>query len=174
MASSMLKKSRLILLAVLFVIGFLGLVPASAAIKHKAPKKATRTTFEDLEQQWRLAELNSDVPAMDRLLSDDFVGITASGQINTKAQQLARLRKHSFALTQLDLSDVKVKIVGQVAIVTSLAEIKGSNDGTPLMGAFRYTRVYQRLPGGAWKITSSEATRIPKNHRNPDDAPPAS
>jgi ketosteroid isomerase-like protein len=54
-----------------------------------------------------------------------------------------------------------VKLVGSIAIVTSHAEVEGTNEGVPVQGTFRYTRVYQRLPSGAWKITSFEATRVP-------------
>jgi ketosteroid isomerase-like protein len=126
--------------------------------KHMKPKRAARETVEAMEEQWRLAELNDDAPAMDALLSDDFVGITAFGQVNTKAQQLDRMRDRDAVLTSLTLSDIKVKLIGPVAVVTSRAEVKGTNDGVPMSGFFRYTRVYQRLAGGPWKITSFEAT----------------
>jgi ketosteroid isomerase-like protein len=56
---------------------------------------------------------------------------------------------------------MQVKLVGSIAIVTSRAEVEGINDGTPVKGTFRYTRVYQRLPSGVWKITSFEATHVP-------------
>jgi ketosteroid isomerase-like protein len=132
------------------------------AVHHPHQKRATKETVEALEQQWRQAQLNGDVTAMDRLLSDDFVGITAFGQVTTKAQQLARIRDRVVVLTQLDLSDIKVKLIGPiVAVVTSRAEVKGTNEGAPISGTFRYTRVYQRLASGAWKITSFESTRVP-------------
>jgi ketosteroid isomerase-like protein len=54
-----------------------------------------------------------------------------------------------------------VKLIGSIAIVTSRAEVEGTNDGVAVQGTFRYTRVYQRLPSGVWKITSFEATRVP-------------
>jgi len=46
------------------------------------------------------------------------------------------------------------------AVVTSLAEVDGTNDGTPMHGNYRYMRVYSRLPSGTWKITNFEATRV--------------
>ncbi len=134
--------------------------PRTAA--HKAPKRATRISVEALEEQWRQAQLAGDATAMDRLLADDYVGITAAGQINTKAMQLERMRNRSALFTQLDITDSKIKIVGQVAIVTSLFQISGSSDGKPLTGMFRSTQVFQHLPSGGWKITSFEATRVPK------------
>jgi ketosteroid isomerase-like protein len=158
-----MSRHRILMVAVL--LGVVVCKPVAAfAVHHERPKRVTRQTVEALEEQWRLAQLNGDATAMDRLLSDDFVGITAFGQVTTKAQQLARVRDRVIVLTQLDLSDIKVKLIGPiVAVVTSRAEIKGTNDGVPISGIFRYTRVYQRLTSGAWKITSFESTRVPSD-----------
>ena len=139
-----------------------GMAFAAVLPHHSAKKTATRQTVEALEEQWRLAQLSGDVAAMDRLLSDDFVGINSTGVVTTKTQQLARIKNRVAMLTQLDLSDIKVKLIHDVvAVVTSRAEVAGSNENGPIKGSFRYTRVYQRSPGGAWKITSFEATRLP-------------
>ena len=54
-----------------------------------------------------------------------------------------------------------MKVVGNVAIVTARADIDGSNDGTIMKGVFRYTRVYQRVVSGMWKITNFEVVRVP-------------
>jgi ketosteroid isomerase-like protein len=114
----------------------------------------------ELEDVWRDAQLNGDAAAMDKLLSDDYVGITMSGQVVTKIQQLQRIRSRQFQLTKIELSDVKVKLISNTAIVTSQAEVEGTNEGAPLHGTYRYTRVYTRLPSGTWKITNFEATRV--------------
>ena len=134
---------------------------------HAGPHRGARTMrdqIEALETQWKNAALANDIDAMDRLLSDDYLGITANGQVVTKPQQLDRMRTRTFSIRQLDVSDVKIKLISQhAAIVTSLAQVDGTNDGRPLHGSFRYTRVYQRIPNDGWKITSFEATRVP-NH----------
>src|SRR6202035_3238762 len=132
--------------------------------KHDAKRQV-----EALEEQWRQAQLVGDVAAMDKLLSDDYIGITMTGQVNTKTQQLDRMRMHKIALTKLDLGDRQVKLIGSIAIVTSRAEVEGTNEGAPVKGTYRYTRVYQRLPSGGWKITSFEATRVP-GPKNPVDS----
>jgi ketosteroid isomerase-like protein len=126
--------------------------------KHDAKKQV-----EALEEEWRAAQLAGDVAKMDMLLSDDYIGISMTGQVNTKAQQLERIRDRKLVLSRLDLGDRQVKLLGPIAIVTSRAEVEGTNDGMPVQGTFRYTRVYQRLPTGVWKITSFEATRVPKS-----------
>jgi ketosteroid isomerase-like protein len=151
-------------------------VPAAFAghMQLHEKKHDAKRQVEALEEQWRQAQLSGDVAAMDKLLSDDYIGITMTGQVTTKVQQLDRMRNHKFVLTKLDLGELQVKLIGSIAIVTSRAEVEGTNEGAAMKGTFRYTRVYQRLPSGVWKITSFEATRAPtpRESENHDVAAP--
>jgi ketosteroid isomerase-like protein len=149
------------LAAIILLAAFTVALPVRADAPHPKRKDQYKHQVEKLEEAWRAAQLNADVDAMDKLLSDDYVGITMSGQVVTKTQQLDRMRNRTTVLTKIELSDVKVKIIGTtVAIVLSLADVDGTNDGEPMHGTFRSTRVYSRLPSGAWKITNFEATRV--------------
>src|SRR5438045_7005752 len=74
--------------------------PASAKNPHPPKKPDYKRQVEQLEELWRIAQLNGDVAAMDRLLSDDYVGITMNGQVVTKTQQLERMRTRQFELTK--------------------------------------------------------------------------
>ena len=134
--------------------------PARADGPHPKRNDQYKHQVERLEQTWRTAELNDDVDAMDKLLSDDYVGITMSGQVVTKTQQLDRMKTRNLVLSKIELTDVKVKLIGTIAVVTSLADVDGTNDGQPMHGTYRYTRIYSRLPSGSWKITNFEATRV--------------
>jgi len=128
---------------------------------HREHKRDYKREIEAVEEQWRAAQLAGDVGTMDKLLADDYFGISNDGQLNNKTQQLERLRKRMFVLTKIDVSDVKIKLVGRVGIVTSLARIEGTNDGQSVAGTYRYTRIYKRYPDGSWKITNFEVTRVP-------------
>ena len=136
------------------------LVASAGASAQRHHKREAREEIVSLEGDWRQAQLSDDVSAMDRLLSEDFLGITSFGQLVTKAQQLDRMRSRALVLNKLDITDVKIKMVGQIAIVTSLAAIEGSAEGKELSGSYRYTHVFQKLQDGAWKLTHFEATRI--------------
>ena len=140
-------------------------LPGHAFARH--PKNTQRAEILVLENRWRQAQLADDVPSMDKLLSDDFLGVTASGQLVTKLQQLDRMRRRSVDIRKMELSDTKIKIDGPVAIVTSLAVLDGTADGRPLHGDFRYTRVYRHVPGDGWKITNFEATRVESTRVTP-------
>ena len=136
------------------------LMAAQPLIAQKHGKRLAREEVTSMDEQWRAAILADDTGAMDKLLSDDYLGITGSGQAVTKLQQMDRMRSRSIALTRLELSDVKVKLVGAIAIVTSIANIDGMMDAKPMHGSFRSTRVYQKLASGSWKLTNFEATRV--------------
>ena len=153
-----LHKSQLAALLLLLCVANL----AAGAVRRPHHKLAI-TQIEQLEGEWREAQLTADVAAMDRLLSDDFLGITAAGKVVTKAQQLERMRSRQFVIKALTVEDIKIKLIGGIAIVTSLANVDGVADGETMRGSFRYTRVYQRVAGGTWKITSFEATRRPRD-----------
>ena len=120
---------------------------------------AIHKEIEALEMQWRQAVIDNDVKQMDHLLADDYIGISANGTVETKAQALAQSRAGTMKISQLDLNDLKVRVFGDTAVVTSRADLAGSNGQSDIGGHYRYTRVYNRRLG-QWKIVSFEASRI--------------
>ncbi|MEO6910471.1 MAG: nuclear transport factor 2 family protein [Edaphobacter sp.] len=151
-------------------VGSVGLpaCPAFASAAPHAKRPDAKQQVEALEEQWRKAQIAGDTATMDKMLSDDYVGISMTGEVDTKAQQLRRVIDRRLMLTKIELSDRKVKLVGAIAIVTSRAEVEGTNDGVSVKGMYRYTRIYRHLPSGQWKITSFEATRE-RRHRDHRD-----
>jgi ketosteroid isomerase-like protein len=139
---------------------------AGAPRTRREHKRDYKREIEAIEEQWRQAILAGDESTMANLLAPDYLGITMAGQVNDKTQELDRMRSRDLVLTHLDLSERKIKLVGSVAIVTSLAKVEGTNHGAPMNGMFRYTRIYRRYPDGSWKITNFEVTRI---HNSPAD-----
>lgn len=167
------KRASLLLLAAL-VAALAVALPLPSLMAQVHHKHEAKDEILALEQLWRQAQLSGDVQAMDKLLSDDYLGTNISGTVLTKAQQLDRMRTRKATITTLELSDIKVKLVGQIAIVTSLGTITSTGGATgTLNGSFRYTRIYQHLPTGAWKITNFAATPIRPGANPPPDAPAA-
>ena len=154
--------------AALFVAGML------EAGQAKPKKNEVRHEIFDLEDAWRNAVLKSDINAMSALLADDYIAITPSGMLQTKDEALAHMRTHRFHVTEMVLSDRKVRFYGKTALVTSIAEVQGTNDEGDISGSFRYQRVYVRDAQGRWKIVSFESNRIrPPVERKKQDSGPA-
>jgi ketosteroid isomerase-like protein len=147
--------------AVLFVC--MSLVPARAlTLPALLPKREGHTVhkqIEALEMEWRQAQVDNNIKVIDNLLADDYVGITANGTIETKAQALAQRKAGTVRITTLDLDDLKIRLYGDTAVVTSKADVQGVNGQSNISGKYSYTRVYNRRLG-QWKIVSFEASRI--------------
>jgi ketosteroid isomerase-like protein len=133
----------------------------------RSQKHESRHEIDQLEEEWRNAVLKANTAAMEALLADDYMAITASGTIQTKEQALANLRAGLTHFTEMDLSDRKVRFYGTTALVTSRAQVSGATPEGNLTGSYRYTRVYVRDPKGQWKIVSFEASPIrePGGHK---------
>ena len=149
-----------LLLVVLLVFFFSP--PAHAVFPHH---DSAHKEIEALELDWRQAQLNNNVSEVERLLADDYLGISANGTLETKADELTRRRSGSLHITQLELSDIKVRIYGDTAVVTSRADLIGKNGDRDISGRFRYTRVYSNREG-QWRIVSFEASRVSGEERH--------
>jgi ketosteroid isomerase-like protein len=160
-----------LLLAVLLAAGS-GVCAAKVAKASHPGKKDAKRQIESMENQWRDAQLSGNVAEMSKLLSDDYFGISMTGEVNTKAMQLERMRKRTLVISKIEFSDMKVKLIGTTAVVTSRVEVLGVNEGEPMTGSFRYTRVYQRTASGLWQITNFEATRLARQGPPPEEPKP--
>jgi ketosteroid isomerase-like protein len=172
------QKSRRLAIERLLLIALAAIFSASTLhagqAKHK--KHDLRNEIFSLEDQWRDAVLKSDTNAMSALLADDYMAITPSGILQTKQEALDSMRAHRVHITTMLLSDRKVRFYGKTALVTSLAEVRGTTIEGDVAGSFRYTRVYVRDAQGKWKIVSFESSRLhqPGEHRKHDSEPIAS
>lgn len=139
--------------------------PAQPAGSLRAQKHENRHEIEKIEDAWRNAVLKSNISAMDSLLADDYMAITASGTLETKEKTLANLRAGLIHFSSIDFSERKLRFYGTTALVTSRAEVTGVTANRDISGSYRYTHVYARDAQGKWKIVSFEASRI----RDPDE-----
>jgi hypothetical protein len=79
-------------LVLMFACGSTG--QAFAVFPHH---ESAHKEIEGLELDWRQAQLTNNVSEVDRLLADDYLGISANGTLETKADELARRRNGSLS-----------------------------------------------------------------------------
>jgi len=148
----------------LLLCALLALAAAAPAQAQHDKKKTYKQVIAQLEEQWRQAQMNNDAAAIDKLLSDDYIGISAQGMLSTKAQTLARIQARQVTINKLDVQDQKIAVHGDTAVVTCQVEIDASNTASNppvhVHSRLRYTRVYLHYPSGAWRIVNFESTHI--------------
>jgi ketosteroid isomerase-like protein len=143
----------------LCTVALLLLLPCQPAHAFFPHHDNAHKEIEGLELDWRAAQLSNNVTEVDRLLADDYLGISANGTLETKADELTHRRSGSLHITRLELSDIKVRIYGDTAVVNSKADLAGRSGDRDISGHYRYTRVYSNRDG-QWRIVSFEASRI--------------
>jgi ketosteroid isomerase-like protein len=126
---------------------------------HRENKRADTREIESLESQWRDAMVKADTASLDKLLADDFFGISSNGMVSDKQQYLHRMTARENQFTSIDLMDLKVRMKQTTAISVSQARVVGILDGRHINGVFRWTKVYGR-EAGAWRVLNYEATRV--------------
>ena len=126
------------------------------ATHHNA---ADQRTIQRLEDQWHAAVRSNDGAAMASMLADSYIGIGPDGMIVSKNQELADRANGQEHLQRLDVLERRIRIYGTTAVVTSKVDLQGDYSGQPLLGQYRYTRVWS-LQHGQWRIVSFEASRI--------------
>lgn len=126
----------------------------------RAQKHEVHREIDQKEEAWRDAILKGNIAALDALLSDDYMSISAYGTLQNKEQALANVRDGQLHFTALEFSDRKVHFYGTTALVSSRAEVTATAGGKDISGSYRYIRVYVRDARGTWKIVSFETSRI--------------
>jgi ketosteroid isomerase-like protein len=141
-------------------------VPAHAAaipLLHREDR--LHREIENLESQWRTALMQNDVVTINRLLADDYLGINPNGTLETKADALAQRRSGTVKISSIDPINMKVRVYGDTAVVTSQVEVAGHDGDRDISGRYHYTRVYSHK-SGEWKVVSFEASRIPPGKKH--------
>lgn len=111
----------------------------------------------DMERQAREASLRRDADFSQRTLAEDYVAITPLGQVTTKRDTLSARKSGQLRYDTIDVSDMVVRVYGDMAVVTARADVKGHQLGEDFSGPYRYTRVWVRRTG-RWQAVSYQAT----------------
>jgi ketosteroid isomerase-like protein len=116
-----------------------------------------RTVLND-ERALQAAMLAGDVGELDRLLHPELLAVGPDGQMIDKAGDLASHRSGVFKITELDEEEVRVKVLGDVALTFVVLRIRGSIDEAAVSGRMRYTRTWIR-ESGVWRVVAAHISR---------------
>ncbi|MEO0947054.1 MAG: nuclear transport factor 2 family protein [Cyanobacteria bacterium J06641_5] len=94
------------------------------------------------EEKLKAAMIASNVNELDEILSDDLIFTNHLGQIVTKAEDLAGHKSGDFKIEKIAYSEQVIKLIGDLGMVSVVAEISGSYRGEPANGKFRFTRLW--------------------------------
>ena len=144
----------------LFVI-FCVLLMTSASFSR--PVRAARSTDAEfiafLEDAWVHAIVTKNINVLDRMMADDFSGVSPNGERYTKQEAITDVRSGSYSVDNMELNDVKVRIFGDMAIVTYYQTEKSKFGGEDSSGHYVFTDLWVNR-NDDWFVVSSHGTAV--------------
>lgn len=107
-----------------------------------------------LENKWNDAYQRGDVATMNSLLADDFVITMEDGNTFSKSGYIAHMGNSDNKVVLSEMSDLKIRIHGNAAVVTGVYHEKGTTKGKPYEFHDRLTDVWL-LVGSRWQVIAS-------------------
>jgi ketosteroid isomerase-like protein len=130
----------------------LGASSVGAAQAKRAPAAADIAA---LESKWNAAYKRSDIAAMESLLADDFVITVEDGSTFSKSGYIAHNGDSTLHVEVSEMRDVKVRMHGNVAVVTAAYHEKGTVKGKPYESHDRSTDVWMMNKNGSWQVIAA-------------------
>jgi ketosteroid isomerase-like protein len=115
-------------------------------------------TFTKIENDWWQADKMKDEKALGRILADDWFYLGPEGT-KTKAQELAEVKGRDENIASLTLTDMKVRMYGDVAVVTFREHENSTKKNVDSSGDYLYTDVFVKRQGH-WQAVNSQGTPL--------------
>ena len=112
-----------------------------------------------LETDRAAAAVKGDVATLEKQTADDYTFINLYGRMSDKSQMVNAFKTGQTKLTSNEVSDMKVRVYGDTAVITGKADIKGTLGGKDVAGQIMFTRVYVKK-GGQWQSVAFQQTRV--------------
>jgi ketosteroid isomerase-like protein len=143
---------------------FCGMAVAVALMGTLAAAQTPANSEQELvkvENDWSQASMKRDGAALQRFYADDYQFTDADGVTSTKAKEITNLTSGAFRLTAYKFEDMKVRVYGDVAVVTGRNTIKGvwEDIKRDISGPYRFTDVFVRR-NGSWQCVTSQSSRV--------------
>jgi ketosteroid isomerase-like protein len=153
-----MRNPTTLLLATLFAaIAFAPIqLQAQSAADPDSPEIAKVRT---IESNWANALVKKDQYALDLALSPNYVDISATGEVTTKDQQIARLFSQNYPLTAYNETITSIRVLGDTAIAQGTYTLRRKWGDAMQEDRGIFTHVYQRTRT-SWQCINGQRTIV--------------
>jgi len=130
-------------------------LPSFSATNNENDLRAALTAY-------REALVKKDLPALEKIWTDDYTFIDSHGRMRTKADRLADLRSSATTLDKIQHEEPpRVRIHGNVGIITGDVTLVGQYGGKAVSGVYRSTHIWI-FSAGRWQLLMNQLTAAEK------------
>jgi ketosteroid isomerase-like protein len=133
-------------------------VRAQQANKTTAAPPAFRE-MQQVEDRWAEAVTKRDQYGLELVLAPEFIGISASGDVATRNQQIAHLLVKNAGPDSLEQKVVSVRFVGDVAIVNGTYVMSWKGEKGPVLEKGIFSHVFEHVRNN-WLCLNSQRTVV--------------
>jgi ketosteroid isomerase-like protein len=112
-----------------------------------------------LEQDWVTAIVHKDTDMLNRIMADDFTGVSPNGQRYTKFEAIADIGSGRYVVESMNLRNINVRVFGDTAIVTLYQNEKSKFGDEDCSGQYAFTDVWL-FRDGLWQAVASQGTAL--------------
>jgi ketosteroid isomerase-like protein len=141
-----MKRSRTLLPITILLLAS----SASLLSQDKSDAAAVRS----LELKWTESYKQRSIDILSSLLADEFVITVEDGSVYSKAGYISHTADSKVRVDVAEMSDLKVRIHGNTAIVTGAYHEKGMSESKPYEYHDRLTDVWIKA-AGKWQVVAS-------------------
>jgi len=141
--------------------------PAPTPVAATAPANSAAATIDSpeirelqkVEDNWSIALNQRDQYGLELVLSPLFVGVSATGDITTRNQQVVSLINQEDKTASTDMHVITVRMLGDVAVVNGTYSFTHKINGNVVDEKGVFTHVFQRVRGN-WLCLNAQRTML--------------
>ena len=103
--------------------------------------------------------MDADIETLATYLADDLSYSHNTGWVETKSEYLATVESETLDYISATPRDVEVRIYGDVAVLTGLADMTGLYRGEEVALTIRFLEVSRRVDG-AWQLSAWQSVKV--------------
>ncbi len=120
--------------------------------------------MQQVEDRWNDAVTKRDQYGLELVLAPQFIGISATGEVTTRNQQIARLFVKGEVPDSLSQKVVSVRFVGDVAIVNGTYVMSWKTDKGPVLEKGIFSHVFEHVRT-TWLCLNSQRTVVAEDSK---------
>lgn len=132
----------------------LGIFLVMSCCVASAQDKSDAATIRAMEIKWTESYKQHNIENLSSLLADDFVITIEDGSVYSKPGYISHTADSSVHVDVAEMSDLRVRMHGDTAIVTGAYHEKGTANGKPYEYHDRLTDVWMKT-AGKWQVIAS-------------------
>jgi len=131
----------------------------SSSSAGKIQGRSVAAELGQIEQQLAKAVVEGDLATYGSILASDWTVIDPAGRLLDKSQIMQELASRGRQIEAAVIDDIRVRELGEVAVVTGRTTATGSYRGQRSAIVLRFTDVFVKRDG-RWQVVASQGTAV--------------